>query len=60
MFIGIPLPGSGVYSGALGSYLIGLKYKKFIIANIVGVVIAGIIVTLVVLSGNGIFSLFVK
>ena len=60
LFIGIPLPGSGVYSGALGSYLIGLGYKKFIIANIIGVVIAGVIVTLVVVSGSGVFSLFVK
>ena len=60
VFIGIPLPGSGVYSGALGSYLIGLKFKKFIIANIIGVLIAGTIVTLVVLSGSGLFSLFVK
>ena len=60
VFIGIPLPGSGVYTGALAAYLIGLKYKKFIIANIIGVVIAGVIVTLVVVSGSGVFSLFVK
>jgi len=60
LFIGIPLPGSGVYSGALGSYLIGLKFKKFIIANIIGVVIAGVVVTLVVVSGDGLFGLFVK
>ncbi|MCK5107449.1 MAG: small multi-drug export protein [Nanoarchaeota archaeon] len=57
LFIGIPLPGSGVYSGALGSYLIGLKYKKFIIAEIIGVIIAGAIITLIVVSGS---SLFIK
>jgi uncharacterized membrane protein len=60
LFIGIPLPGSGVYTGALASYLLGLKYKKFIIAEVIGVVIAGTIVTLVVLSGGGLFSLFIK
>jgi uncharacterized membrane protein len=60
LFIGIPLPGSGVYSGSLGANLIGLKYKKFIIANILGVLIAGIIVTIIVLSGNNAFSYFIK
>jgi len=60
IFIGIPLPGSGSYTGALGSYLIGLKFRKFIIANILGVLIAGIIVTLIVLSGNSLFNFLVK
>ena len=45
VFIGIPLPGSGVYSGALGSYLIGLDRRKFFIANILGVLIAAAAVT---------------
>jgi uncharacterized membrane protein len=60
VFIGIPLPLSGVYTGALGSYFLGIKYQKFIIAEIIGVVIAGVIVTLVVLSGSELFSWFVK
>ncbi|OIO63466.1 small multi-drug export protein [Candidatus Woesearchaeota archaeon CG_4_10_14_0_2_um_filter_33_10] len=47
LFIGVPLPGSGVYSGALGAYVIGLDFKKFIIADIIGVLIAGIIVTII-------------
>lgn len=59
IFIGIPLPGSGVYSGALAAYLIGLDYRKFIIADIIGVLIAGIIVTIVSLTGVGAFDLFV-
>jgi len=46
LFIGVPLPGSGVYTGALGAYAIGLSMKKFIIADLIGVVIAGIIVTI--------------
>jgi uncharacterized membrane protein len=60
IFIGIPLPGSGSYSGALAAYLIGLGYKKFIIANIIGVLIAGIIVTLIVLTGTTAFDFFIK
>jgi len=60
IFIGIPLPGSGVYSGAIAAYLLGLEYKKFIIADIIGVLIAGIIVTIVSLTGVEAFNLFVK
>jgi len=60
IFIGIPLPGSGVYSGSVAAYLIGLKYKKFIISSIIGVLIAGTIVTVIVLSGSSAFELFVK
>jgi len=60
IFIGIPLPGSGVYTGALGSYLLGLGYKKFIIACIVGVIIAGTAVTLITLFGTGAWNLFIK
>ena len=60
VFIGIPLPGSGVYSGALAAYLIGLDFKKFIIANIIGVLIAGIIVTIISLTGASAFSVFLK
>ena len=60
VFIGIPLPGSGVYSGALAAYLIGLDFKKFLVANIIGVLIAGIIVTIISLSGASAFSFFMK
>ncbi len=45
LFIGVPLPGSGVYTGAFGSYLLGLGRRKFAIANVVGVMIAGVAVT---------------
>ncbi len=45
VFIGIPLPGSGVYTGAFGAYLLGLGRRKFAIANVIGVLIAGAAVT---------------
>lgn len=54
VFIGIPLPGSGVYTGALGSYLLGLERKKFAVANVIGVLIAATAVTclcLLILKG---------
>lgn len=60
IFIGIPLPGSGVYTAALGSYLLGVSQKKFMIATVIGVCIAAFLVSLVVLSGNEVFSWVVK
>lgn len=60
IFIGIPLPGSGVYTGALGSYAIGLSFRKFLVANIVGVLIAGVIVTLVTVTGSSLFRFFIR
>jgi uncharacterized membrane protein len=60
VFIGIPLPGSGVYSGALAAYLIGLSKRKFIIACIIGVLIAGILVTIVSLTSLETLKIFIK
>ena len=55
LFIAIPLPGSGSYTGAVAAYILGIGYKKFILANLIGVIIAGTIVTL---TSLGILNLF--
>ncbi len=60
LFIGVPLPGSGVYSGALAAHLLGFKFKDFLRAAIIGVLIAGVIVLLVSTLGNGIWHIFLK
>ena len=60
LFIGIPLPGSGVYSGAIAAYLLGMDKKKFFMAVVAGVLIAGTLVTLIVHSGTSAFGFFVK
>ncbi|MBD3248585.1 hypothetical protein GF336_00890 [Candidatus Woesearchaeota archaeon] len=60
LFIGIPLPGSGVYSGGLGAYLLGFDFKDYVRAAIIGVLISGIAVTLISVSGNGAWNLFIK
>lgn len=59
-FIGIPIPGSGVYTAALGSYLLGIKFRKFLVADIIGVIIAGIIVTILVLGWKSVFSFIIN
>jgi len=52
VFIGIPLPGSGVYTGALGAFVLGLDRKKFAVANVLGVLIAAAAVTAVTLGAQ--------
>lgn len=59
-FIGIPLPGSGVYTGALGAYLLGMGFRRFMWVALVGVLIAGVLVSVIVLSGNEAFSWLVN
>ena len=58
IFIGLPIPGSGSYTGALAAHILHIDYKKFIIANTIGVIIAGGLVTILVLTGIQLFSLF--
>ncbi len=49
LFIGVPLPGTGAFSGALGAFLLGFKRRNFYLANAVGVLFAGICVTAICL-----------
>lgn len=60
LFIGVPLPGSGVYSGALGAYLLGFGFAQYMIAAALGVVIAGSLVTAAVLTGASAMNIFIK
>jgi uncharacterized membrane protein len=54
VFIGIPLPGTGVITGAIASYALGLDRKKYYIASILGVLMAGTIVTALCLLGDSV------
>jgi uncharacterized membrane protein len=56
LFIGIPLPGSGVYTGSLGAFVLGLDRKQYYKACVLGVLIAGILVTIITLGGISIFT----
>jgi len=51
VFIGIPLPGSGVYSGTLLAWLLDMGWKKAFVASIIGVLIAGSIVLGLAMAG---------
>lgn len=43
LFVGIPLPGTGAWTGCLIASLLGMEKKKSMIAAICGVILAGII-----------------
>ncbi len=46
LFVAIPLPATGAWSGVLISWLLGLDRKKSILAIALGVLIAGVLVLL--------------
>ncbi len=43
LFVGIPLPGTGAWTGTLAASLLDMKFKDTVIAVIFGVLLAGII-----------------
>lgn len=55
LFISLPIPGSGVYMGTLGAFVLGLDRKKFLIASAIGVTLAGAIVTILTITGMHLF-----
>jgi len=53
LFIGIPLPGTGVYTAAIGAYALGFSFRRFFVSSILGVILAAVIVTLLSFFGQG-------
>ena len=45
LFVGIPLPGTGAWTGSLIAALLGMDIKKAVIAELIGVAIATCIVS---------------
>ena len=55
LYIGTPLPFTGVWTGSLAAHIFGLSKNKSIIAISTGSIIAGILVTLLVKTGKYLF-----
>jgi uncharacterized membrane protein len=45
LFVGVPLPVTGAWTGSILAYLMGIEYKRALLAILLGVVIAAVIVT---------------
>ena len=46
LFVGIPLPGTGAWTGTLAASLLDMNFKDTVIAVMLGVLLAGIIMSL--------------
>ncbi|MDP2628502.1 MAG: small multi-drug export protein [Nanoarchaeota archaeon] len=55
LFVAIPLPGTGAWTGTFVSWILGLDRKKSVLAIALGVLIAGILVMLGTLGVIGLF-----
>ena len=53
LFVGIPLPGTGAWTGTLAASILDMDFKTSIIAVMLGVILAGVIMSL---ASAGIFG----
>lgn len=54
LFVGIPLPGTGAWTGTLAASILDMDFKKSVMAVMLGVLLAGVIMGLI---SFGIFDL---
>ena len=55
LFVGIPLPGTGAWTGTLAASILDMDFKSSILAVMLGVLLAGIIMLLVSVAGVELF-----
>ncbi len=55
LFVGIPLPGTGAWTGAMGASFLNMGFKSTVASVSLGVIIAGIIMAL---ASTGVFAVF--
>lgn len=57
LFVGIPLPGTGAWSGTLAASLLNMNFKKSVVFVMLGVLLAGLIMLAASLGVFGAISL---
>ena len=57
IFVGIPLPMTGAWSGCIAATLFKVRFRYALLANVLGVIMAGLIVLALCLSGKFIINL---
>jgi uncharacterized membrane protein len=55
IFVGIPLPVTGAWTGCAAAFVFGFEFKHSFFAILAGVIIAGIVVTVLTMTGVKIF-----
>ena len=56
LFVVIPLPGTGAWTGTLAASILDMDFKSTILSVILGVLLAGVIMTVASLGAFGAFS----
>lgn len=51
LFVGVPLPGTGAWSGAIGAFVLGMSFWDAMAANFAGILIAGALMVTLTLMG---------
>lgn len=51
IFVAIPLPATGAWTGAMAAFLLGMSFRHAMVSILMGVLIAGIIMTVLSLMG---------
>ena len=52
LFVGVPAPGTGGWTGAIIGYLLGMGFGEAMSAIVSGVILAGVIMTILTLAGK--------
>ncbi len=60
LFVAIPLPFTGAYTGSIIAWLFKLNRKKAYLTISLGVLAAAVVVAAIVLTGTELFSIFIK
>ena len=60
VFVAIPLPFTGAWTGTLGAWMLGMGKRKTMLAVVLGVAVAGAIVSAVSVLGVHALDLFIK
>ena len=55
LFVGIPIPGTGAWTGTLGASFLDMGFKSTVVSVCLGVIMAGIIMAL---ASTGVFAIF--
>lgn len=58
LFVAIPLPGTGAWTGTLAASMLDFGFKRSTLAVLLGVLIAGVLVGLASMGALGIFNSF--
>lgn len=55
LFVGIPVPGTGAWTGTLAASILDMDFKSTVAAVMLGVLLAGVIMMVISIAGFGIF-----